>query len=509
MVFLFISVSFWILDNYSISLGDDFGYMFADSSNHAGDGPRVTKFLQCLKTQFNHYFSTNGRFLVHVTNMTMLNLVPKWFYHIFNALAFGSFCFLSFILGFRRHRNLCTSIILLCMIWWLIPDFGVITLSLLSYSINYLWPGVFVLALLWLLGKENKFSSMEFVCVCIFSFFCATLQESYSIPLSGAFIVLFFLNRKSLSKRQIIIRCLFIFGTLILVLAPGNISHFISGGGFEEGSLQHKFSSMLLCLLRSPIILIFILTGIWVMISPKECKEFIKDNSLFLLAIIIAVIFASFTFTAPRQFFAPSIFSIIILCRAIDLIRTWSYKFNLILSCILGFIWVLMFAGVFILRRNVYENFNNTLNTFQINKSSIIEGNVYETAYHKYPCLWLILGNYAPDPWERGHFSLPFDYYSKNGISRLNFGDNNLSSVGTVLPLSIEKLITIAPIQHINSDNKYKVTDIDSRYGLVVTDAPKPAEIKGIKKIESAMVGKDTLIVVVPSGHPYLEFVYK
>ena len=51
--FLFVVLSFALLAQFSISIGDDLGYMFADSALHKGDGDMITNLRDCITTQAN------------------------------------------------------------------------------------------------------------------------------------------------------------------------------------------------------------------------------------------------------------------------------------------------------------------------------------------------------------------------------------------------------------------------------------------------------------------------
>ena len=87
--FAFAVITFWLLDRYSISVGDDLGYMFSDSSLHKGDGKLITSIDECFATQVKHYVSTNGRFLVHVTTHFFTAIAGLDIFRIVNSIMFG------------------------------------------------------------------------------------------------------------------------------------------------------------------------------------------------------------------------------------------------------------------------------------------------------------------------------------------------------------------------------------------------------------------------------------
>lgn len=511
--FFVVVLSFFLLDRFSISLGDDFGYMFADSSNHACDGKRVTSFAQCFYTQTLHYTTTNGRFLVHLIDMTMLNLVPEWLYRDLNALMFGFLWLFTLRLSFCNERKSLFPLLTLCMIWWLIPDFGTVALSLFSYSINYLWSGVAILGLLIAAKKSASASKTQFVAICVLSLVCGSLQESYSIPLCGAAIIDSALRFRQIHRRQKIVRLMFLIGTLVLVCAPGNIAHFMSGGALASASLSHKFFSMVHCLAFSSISILAAVLMAWGLTSWTSCKKFLFANRILLVAIAVAILFASFTFTASRQLFAPSIFSIILLSRIISLHSSKITRHSRALTWILGTIFLAMFVGIFILRRDIKQNYNLFLQRAKESKSVVLCCDASKSPYNSRPLLWKLLGSYAPDPLERSHFSLPFDGYSRRGLSRIIFGDDKQSTIVAILPYPKETLLNLSSIQKPDDNNEFEVKHIDSRYGTVITFASFPKKIhifaEEERRIELLCTSDGMTIIVVPNNVDRIKFCYE
>lgn len=475
--FLFVAGTFWLLDGFSLSLGDDFGYMFADSANHAADGLRVSSFSDAVNAQAHQYLTTNGRFAVHVTVMSMLSLVPLWLYRLLNALVFGLLWLFTFRLGFGRIRGWFAPTATLCMIWWLIPDAGTIMLSLVSYSVNYMWTATAVLALLLLAPQCKDIKRGSFAALALFALLCGSLQESFSLPLSVAIVIDSIIGFHKLTRRQFILRILFLIGSAAVIAAPGNFVHFNSGGAFASSSLQHKLISMLGAVAFSSISILAAILLIWPFVSRKNCIGFIVRNRLLLIAIATAILFAAFTFTAPRQLFAPSLFAVILLCRIVRRNLHSIRKILVPLTSLLLAAWIAFFAGALLLRREVKYNYLRFFDAVSSAKSEIIFGDASLSPYNTRPLLWKILGDYAPDPWERAHFSLPFDAYSRRGISRLIFGDNQKDAIKTVLPYSPDYLLSKLPVLSENAEEKYTVTPIDSRYSTVAIATTPPRKI--------------------------------
>lgn len=475
--FLSVVFSFWLLDGFSLTLGDDFGYMFADTRHHACDGARVETFADCIDTQANHYFTTNGRFAVHIIDMAMLNLVPDFIYRLLNALMFGLMWYLTMRLGFGRRPAGVNAALTLLMLWLFLPDFGTILLSLHSFSINYMWTGVGILFLL-SLTPEGITERWRRWLLYLFALLCGSLQESFSIPLSAAFILDTALSWHSSTARAKLLRTFFVAGTCICVFAPGNIHHFMQGGGFASASLSHKFLSFAGALPLTPLPLLAALIGVAAIFRWKSLRRFVKANRILLIAIITALGFASFTFTSTRQLFAPSLFAIVIICRMATRKEHFLKKHSIALTSISLTLLIALMSGAWVLRRDVWENQDSFLRRSIQEGGSIVYADASRAPYNTHPLLWKILGSYAPDPWERSRFSFPFDAYSRQGLSRLVFGADAPYAIKAVLPYSPDYIIDRTPVTEPNADGTYLPQPLDSRYKAVAVRGPQPASVR-------------------------------
>ncbi len=509
---VFAMFTFMIMDQFSLSLGDDFAYYFTDSRTHAYDGKRVETLKDCITTQFNHYTTTNGRFIVHLVDMIILNFVPAPLYRIFNSFMFGLLYLGLLTLGFRRPRIACFASILLAMIWWIIPDSGTVMLSLISYSVNYLWSGVAIIYLLILWKNIASLTSKGFALLCVYTFVCGTLQESFSIPICFALIIDSVFRFKKLTRRERMIILLFILGSAILICAPGNLAHFASGGAARGASLLHKFTTMLRCFLFSPMSILMVLLLVKAINSKNGYKCFLNENRLLLYATAGAILFGSVTFTAPRQFFAPSLFSIVILCRFIDTKRRFLQAKSITINLSILILLVTFFSIATFLRKSVKENHSRYIEHISRSSSGLTVSDVSCSPYNVHPCLWKIFGDYAPDPWEGKHFSFPYDSYSRRGLSRIIF--DSPDSIEAVIPYPVEYIIQkCSPTIASSSDSIYATRSLDDVYNAVTIHGPKPVKIKsgsspGIR-LEQFYTKDSIQIVITPSFVKNITIIYR
>lgn len=494
-MFLFAAVTFALLDQHSISLGDDYGYMFTDSRLHGGDGGRVHTFADCWNTQLSHYCTTNGRFVVHLFTQVFVSIAPWWVYKALNALIFATVWLYLCRLGarsasfsFRRGAVTWTAI------WLLMPKPGLIMLSLTAFSLNYMWSGAAALAFLWYYSREGRqWCGYKFVLFGLLAFLAGFSQESYSLPLAGALVLTPFITNASLTRRQCVVCGIFLAGAVLCAVAPGNINHLQQGGGLESEGLAHKVSHLLSSLLLTPLLpLAFALIIYWIK-DRKACKAFIKSNLLLSLAIVIGLAFDALSFTATRQLYSVSFFSLVMLLRLPVWRGGYVREYGTQTAIALTLATCLMLGGAFVLRRDVYRRHAQLLQFTERQAVAAAGGkymswtDVRQAPYNTSPRLWSLLGSFAPDPWERSEFYIPFNRQVRRVMSRRHTPGGNAKALITVLPLPESKIIKMAQLGD--------TAVIDSRYA--VTALINDKDLQAPAQSEGFMCG-DTVYYIIP-----------
>lgn len=329
--FLLVAVLFFAVDCLSLHTGDDLGYLFADSAHHAGDGVRVVSLTQCFATQASHYMTTNGRYLVHVVVMAMLNLVPLWVFRAVNALMFASLWALMVRLtGATRRQRAAAGAMTLAGLLVCIPQPAVVLFTLVSYAVNYLWVAVAYAALLLVLTKRvgqgnihgqrdnvSKKARQKEIVLLTAVFVTGTLQESYSIPACAAFLTASLLRRLPWRVTLSLIA-----GTAVCAFAPGNLAHAAQGGGAAAGAIVHKLTALLADMPYSAIGWGTVVLLGALAIRPRRTVAFIRLHSPAFVAIAAAMTVAAVTYTSPRQLTCPSLIVLYLLLRgALTLLR--------------------------------------------------------------------------------------------------------------------------------------------------------------------------------------------
>ena len=218
--FLLVTFSFWLMCQFSISVGDDLGYMFTDTALHKADGKLIESIFECFSTQANHYFSTNGRFLVHTATHFFTAIADLDLYRITNTMMFGILWLLIAIFIKPKHTNwnyfIC--LIALFMLWVFTPDAGTTMLSLVAFATNYMWSAVAYLGFIILLKtteeKEYKFKSYYhlYIAYSIISLIVGSLHESYSIPIGVSIFVMSAFRFKQIKSLSLVMMLSFFIG---------------------------------------------------------------------------------------------------------------------------------------------------------------------------------------------------------------------------------------------------------------------------------------------------------
>ena len=523
--FAFAVISFLFLGQFSISVGDDFGYMFADSALHKGDGKMITNIVDCFSTQAKHYLSTNGRFLVHTATHFFTAIASIEIFRAINAVMFGLLWLLA--LHFITPRHECkgwyASLLALFLLWTCLPSPGTVMLSLVAFALNYMWTGVAYLGfLLWLKKSATSRKSFKknrlYYLLCGFSaILIGSLQESYSLPISASLFLMAAFKFKRLNSLSATMIVSFFVGCGVGVFAPGNWCRAAQGGGFTLDSIIRKCEVLSLELMYSAISALVVLIVISAIINRKNTMLIIKRNTFFLIAIAVSIVLAMLTFTSSRQLFCPSLFAIIVMGR---LIMGWkeNVAFKGVSTVVMCCSLTIIFVGGYILRKNTYENYMKV--TAQLGgKASVIFADATNANYNsESKIVRLFAKTYAPDPFENHTLRLTYDGYTKRGLSRIYWKNRKSSNIKNIIPYPAKviaerfKTSTIKP-QPIKGTSRYKTiaTKIDSihkglRFSTKLKEANKYMPFKSEKKSNALPYEKFThegyIYILIPATSP-------
>ena len=481
--FVFVVATFWMLGQYSISVGDDLGYMFADSKLHNCDGPMITSVWECFTTQVTHYVSTNGRFIVHTITHFFTAIVGMPIFNIVNALMFGLLWLLvTKAIALKQVGNRTFLYLLsLFLLWTCLPLPGATMLSLVAFATNYLWTGVAYLAFLMLLRKMSvarktfRKNWILYIACGVAAVAVGSLQESYALPISGALFVLGIFNFRRINSLLMTMIIGFFVGTGVSMIAPGNWNRMSSGGGFSIEKILRTCELLSQELMFSIITLLLVMTVVLFVINRKSAKLFVKRNAFYYIAISFSLFMALLAYSALRQMFCPFLLSIIVIGR---MLMRWEnvVTFRRVSIAIMGCALVIIFAGGYMLRKSTYARHQSVLSQLGGESKNLIADatNAHYNIDNK--LIRSFAKWYAPDPLAGEELHIVFDGYTKRGLSRIGWYNRKSNNVMSVIPYPqsiIEQRFECQPhIEQIGNTTHYKaeVINIDRKYRSVRLD---------------------------------------
>lgn len=377
-------LAFYIQNQYAIFSIDDWTYAFKvneDVFNYqsvAKDNvirQPITSFHDAIVSQSIDYFKTNGRFVIHsiVQYICGTKTMPQFI--ILNTIMFSLFTILMIKLSYGI-ANICNLLFVLSSIWILFPHKGLTFMGNVTCSVDYLWSSVgtllFISLFLWLKKKSNyRYSHITILFLSIYAFIAGSLQESFTIGVSGTLFLYIIFKRKEIDNKLVLISISYMIGTITCMITPANFRRFddIGGGGFHFNCL--------LGILSSPIIIItFIL--LVVLLKNRKLISTIKENYLIIIPFIINICFAIFiAYNGRHQLTSINVFGLIFI------IRMWkkyaSNNIKIKTSVLLTIIALVSYYPILQARKNYYESYQTIL--YRINHDNhdgIVSGKEFE-----------------------------------------------------------------------------------------------------------------------------------
>lgn len=495
---LFFCTVFFLLDAQSFPTGDDLGYMFADSAHHVCDGSRVESLSDVLKTQCSHYMTCNGRFLLHSLAMSMLSLWPGWLVTLSNTIMFGIALWLFTALSSGRMRVSASDVTVgglwMCLC---VPMIGITWMSLVSYSVNYLWSAA--VNLLFVLLVMRNFKSVWLLPLALLA---GALQESFSLPVSCGLLVLLISDRSYRTPRFICVACLYWLATSILFFAPGNLTHAAQGGGFEASALMHRFTAMCASCTRIPAVTAALILLVMAATPMFKSVRKMMWHDRFLWSIFCgALLLDAITFTSHRQLTLLGLTGGILCMRSL-----WSFYpalsqriFSLKGAIISMFILLLGFACVYPERAKDKRRYEALMTQAAMGSRLA----VYDLTDGFHP-------DYIPRALMRSFDlkSLPviFDGYTKRGLSRLYDAEKS-DNLTTILPAPIEYIVASGATSILTPDSVYTEPLLPGFNCFMIPNGEKASALRtpaGIPVPYEMLHTEVATFVVVPSASPVL-----
>ncbi len=328
-LFIVSLIGFFAISFFSNYVYDDFHYRFIYDANGL-TRERVKTISDIFYSQYNHYFVHSGRVLIHFIVQFFLMLDHKIWFDIANTIVFGLFQILIILNVVKSNRKIPTLlyVVLLLSLWFVVPGQNY-CMFWLTGSVNYLWTTAAALALIYLHEKVSMDQSSiksRLILVFFTGFLLNATHEVVSISVSISFFLYYIFHYRKISPKAIALVLGAFLGTLFEAASPGNFQRAVIDTS-AAGAAQTAPSSFvlnenytLITILGVRIFILLFIIGILILIFKKKLfVEIIKEQQLFLIAMIMSIAFAYyFNAFSQRAIFPAAIFALVILMSIVS-----------------------------------------------------------------------------------------------------------------------------------------------------------------------------------------------
>lgn len=442
-LFLFIVfVGFYLLYQYSLFTSDDYYYHFIGgmSGGINGEYIPVNSMGDAIKSQLHDYMHWNGRFLVHALTSYFCGMEYLTLFRVLNSIVFV-LLIAGLIKLIRREfgHNSTDKYIILFLFFVLMPAPSQIFFGHIAMTINYLWPSCAIIYFLILYNKikDKKYSIEINIMFLSVGIIIGSLQESFTIGISGALFFYYVLHIKEFRGCVAWLVAGFWLGTCIVTLAPGNFerlqnAYLINTQKTGLIGLIKYASQFAHLLFNSKLLLICIIISIISYIKNKEfTKKFIQKNYLYYLSILLNGAIVTIVYTGARQLTCIELFSMIILIKLIYSYSAESIKKkNIIINIALSAILILIYYPIH-QDLKLYATIHTNLQNKEIHNGVIIDKNYIEKSRdlieRTFTSKYINFINYNTQ-------------FPKQGLSLWKTNGKNLNAITAILPISQETI---------------------------------------------------------------------
>lgn len=324
-VFLLVAGVMFYLQNRlaPFPCNDDVVYQYIGGMGKHFEGvyEPITTFKDVIISQLYDYQHANGRFIVHVIVQCFSGLWGMASFQIVNAFVFMMLCMgMVKIVRLQFNSYPTDKYLIVFALFFLLPTPGALFAGTIAYAVNYLWTScavIWVIYLYQMLQRGMVFLSLPLKIAVFFgAAVVGSLQESFTIGVSGALFFYYCFNFKKLRGDVAWLVIGFWVGTCFAIFAPANFARFEKSTDVARFSILlesiSRFAHVLFESKAFPLLIVALL--IYAFRSWHQCREFIRTNAFWLLSIVTNVIFIGLiTYTGSRQQTAIELFSILIL----------------------------------------------------------------------------------------------------------------------------------------------------------------------------------------------------
>ena len=342
----------YILDSNITIRSDDILYQYMYLKVNIFNAPLPIDINYQVKTlsdvaisQYNHYFSMNGRALMHFISQIYIGILGKQVFNITNVLMFVIFILACLLFTSKKRigKPYHWIIVFFCL-WFLLPG-NLLCGNFIVANVSYMWSAILCICFLLLLNyteHQKEIRTYQIPFLLIFAFFAGWTHESLTIGISGGLVLYYFLNKNNVNRIWVFLAVLFILGTFMIVFSPASMSRGVTySSGFDNlfGFLIRRIQVVIN--LRAFWILLIIIVYLYFK-NKTKLNYFLRNNQLLLFALIFQLLFSLFIgYFNYRALWGIELFSVLLIVKLIYVFELDFYRWRYILYSIVLLIFVL------------------------------------------------------------------------------------------------------------------------------------------------------------------------
>lgn len=317
LLYIIIGVGFLMLNILTPEYLDDYLYKYTFINGIADKNHPIVTIKDIYTSQIDHYFTFNGRVIIHSLVQLFTGIIGKGIFNFINAVVFT--CFIALSVKYST-KSLNKSLILFStfLIFLCFPAFND-TCLWMTGSMNYLWTSLLTIIFLYIFRnlRDKNLTPSSYLFV-LGGIPLGWAHEGIVFPLALSLIVFCYWNRKQIIKSAAFPFAIgFIIGAFLCAFSPATLGR-ASGNGHTLMGLANKILSGFVILSKLKLIYLAIAVLIWIALKEGKYKVlcFLKENLLICGAIFFSmgIVFLS-GFYSARTAFGTELFSFLLIIK--------------------------------------------------------------------------------------------------------------------------------------------------------------------------------------------------
>ena len=454
--FLFIVlIGFYLLYRFSIFTSDDYYYSFIGgmSGGINDEYIPVNSLTDAIKSNIHDYMNWNGRFIIHTLTSYFCGVIGVDIFRILNSIVF--ILLVAGLIKLIRGEfgyNKTDKFIILFLLFILMPEPGFIFLGHIAMVVNYLWTACAIVYFIILYNKikdAKNYNSGINIILLLIGLIIGSLQESFTIGVSGALFFHYCFNFKKFKGSVAWLVIGFWIGTCMVTLAPGNfvrLSREVEANRFS-GLIKYASQFAHLIFDSKLLLITLIVSVIYYFKNKSSFIAFLRKNYFYYLSILFNGLIVTIVYTGKRQLTCIELFSMILIIKMfysyyLKFIENKATIINIVISAIL----VLLYFPIYKDREINYLRYEN-LHNKEPNNGVIVDKDFIERArYIKEREITYNYNIYGVDD---------FNNFYIHGLSLMKSNGIDINFFTAILPISpteIESKFSDNNIKYINDN---------------------------------------------------------